>query len=341
MWVILDNFGQVPYRDPAAPVFDDPIVLTGEEAVNFIVGDLQAAIDGLPAGGPGSGNSRPTKAAARYLLAKVLLNKHVYLGTSPDGGDMNQVVALVDQIAAEGYGLVEGYFDIFREALDNETIWFLPTGVGNRIWNGLHYNQAPEITGGGWNGFSTLAEYYDLFEGDSEINEPGSGQEERRGWVPDATNDDDTNLGIGYGFLIGQQYNVDAEPLQDRAKNPLVFTKELPGLVGNNERTGIRTIKYHPVNGGFTGHQIIFRYADAYLMKPFDQEELFVRIEQLLQTRRQLQEKYTTVAQIENPKTPEAIFLEKVQTCLANNYQDSKFSKLHLSLLSKFCSFGQ
>ena len=46
-----------------------------------------------------------------------------------------------------------------------------------------------------------------------------------------------------------------------------MFTKELPGLVGNNERTGIRTIKYHPVNGGFTGHQIIFRYSDAYLMK--------------------------------------------------------------------------
>ncbi len=47
----------------------------------------------------------------------------------------------------------------------------------------------------------------------------------------------------------------------------MVFTKEFPGLVGNGEATGIRTIKYHPVNGGFTGHQIIFRYADAYLMK--------------------------------------------------------------------------
>ncbi len=67
--------------------------------------------------------------------------------------------------------------------------------------------------------------------------------------------------------MIGQMYNGAGEPLTDRAANPLVFTRELPGLVGNNERTGIRTLKYSPRNGAFTGHQIIFRYADAHLMK--------------------------------------------------------------------------
>src|SRR5690606_9516598 len=51
------------------------------------------------------------------------------------------------------------------------------------------------------------------------------------------------------------------------AGNPLVFTKELPGLTGNNERTGIRIIKYHPVNGAYTAHYILLRYADAHLMK--------------------------------------------------------------------------
>ncbi|MFK7935883.1 MAG: ATP-binding protein, partial [Saprospiraceae bacterium] len=66
--------------------------------------------------------------------------------------------------------------------------------------------------------------------------------------------------------------------------------------------------------------------ADAYLMKPFEQEELFVRIEQMLQTRRQLQEKYTTAAQITNPKTAEAIFIEKVQNCLQAHYQNSEFT---------------
>lgn len=300
MWVILDNFGQVPVRDPEAPLFDDPAVLTGQEAVDQIVSDLNAAISGLPEIGPGTGvgdasaaNSRPGKAAARYLLAKVLLNKHVYLGTEPSSADMNQVVSLVDQITAEGYGLEEGYFNIFRRQLDKETIWFIPTAVGNRIWNGLHYNQAPDQAGGGWNGFSTLAEFYDMFEGDPNMNrgtaegEPLDGQEERRGYVPPSglaagsfegsmdNNDDGFADGssVGFGFLIDQQYDYDGSALNDRGGNPLTFKREFKdgsgniSLINNSETTGIRTIKYNPRYGAFTEHEIFFRYSDAYLMK--------------------------------------------------------------------------
>ncbi|MFV8226046.1 RagB/SusD family nutrient uptake outer membrane protein [Christiangramia aquimixticola] len=300
MWVILDNFGQVPVRDPEAPLFEDPIVLTGQEAVDQIVADLNAAISGLPTVGPGSGigdasaaNSRPGKAAAKYLLAKVLLNKHVYLETAPDNADMSRVVTLVDEISAEGYGLEEGYFDIFRRELDRETIWFIPTAVGNRIWNGLHYNQAPDQTGGGWNGFSTLADFYNMFEGDPNSNrgtaegEPLDGQEERRGFVPpsglaagsfdgavDANNDGYADgSSVGFGFLINQQYAYDGTPLNDRSGNPLTFKKQFTNLDGevslinNSETTGIRTIKYNPRYGAFTEHEIFFRFSDAYLMK--------------------------------------------------------------------------
>lgn len=288
MWVILDNFGQIPVRNPEENLSVNPVVLTGAEAVDQIVSDLNAAITDLPAGGPGSGNSRATKAAARYLLAKVLLNKHIYLGNeTADSADMNQVVSLVDQIQAEAYGLEDGYFDIFREELDDETIWFIPTGVGNRIWNGLHYNMSPEIAGGGWNGFSTLASYYDLFEGDPNNNEPGNGQEERRGFVPtsgltlaefpEGTDSNDNGIAdgtsIGFGFLIGQQYADDGTPLQDRAGNPLFFTRDFTdadgniSLINNNEVTGIRVQKYAARYGGFTPHEIFFRYSDAHMMK--------------------------------------------------------------------------
>ena len=78
---------------------------------------------------------------------------------------------------------------------------------------------------------------------------------------------DGSNGGIGYGFLIGQQYDENGNPRTDRPGNPMIFTKELPGLLGNDENTGIRPIKYHPENGSFTGHEIVFRYADAHLMK--------------------------------------------------------------------------
>jgi hypothetical protein len=174
---------------------------------------------------------------------------------------------LVDAIAADGFALQEGYFDLFKPDADTETILWTESSVGNNIFNGLHYNTIAADGNGGWNGFSTLAEFYDSFEGAPNTNYIGDGQEERRGWVPDATTANESNRGIAYGFFIGQAYGPNGEALKDRPGNPLVFTKEFPGLVGNNERTGVRVLKYHPENGSFTQHKLLFRYADAHLMK--------------------------------------------------------------------------
>ncbi len=269
MWVIMDMFGQVPFREPDEGPEIDPVILTRSEALAFVLADLDVAIAGLPtiSAGDIANLNRGTKSAGRFLKARVLLNSGVYNGTgTPDS--LSEVVSLVDAIAADGFALESGYFDIFKQDADNETIFWLPTGVGNRIWNGMHYNQnAPDNEGGGWNGFSTLAEFYDLFEGDPNNNTVGSGQEERRGFVPDASNAGPDNVGIGYGFLIGQQYDTDGSKLKTRPGPDLILTREFPGLVGNGEATGIRVIKYHPVNGSFTSHEIIFRYADAHLMK--------------------------------------------------------------------------
>ncbi|NND62554.1 MAG: RagB/SusD family nutrient uptake outer membrane protein [Flavobacteriaceae bacterium] len=264
MYFVLDFWGVAPFRAPTDGADVDPDVLSASEAYAFILEDLNTAIPNLPNSGPSADNNRATRAAGNFLKAKVILNADRY-GASPD---YNAVISAVDAISAAGYGLQAGYFDIFKEDVDNETIWFANTSVGNRIWNGLHYNQnAPDNTGGGWNGFTTLAEFYDSFEGNPNTNNVGDGQEERRGFVPDASNAGPDNLGIGYGFLIGQQYEEDGSILRDRPGDPLVFTKDLPGLSGNGENTGIRIIKYHPVNGSFANHEIIFRYADAHLMK--------------------------------------------------------------------------
>jgi hypothetical protein len=266
MYQIMDLYGQVPFRTPDEGGDVDPIVYTRPEAFDFILTDLNEALPLLDASGPSAELNVPSKAAVRHLLARMYLNKHIYLGTgTPDASDMTQVITLVDAIAADGFELQAGYFDIFKQEVDSETIFFTTSDIGPRIWNSMHYNQnAPDNTGGGWNGFTTLAEFYDLFEGDPNINVPGSGQEERRGFVPT----DGSHFGIGFGFLIGQQYEDNGTPLKDRQGNPLSFTRDFPrGLIVNNEVTGIRTIKYHPENGSFAGHSVVFRYSDAHLMK--------------------------------------------------------------------------
>ncbi|MDT0643249.1 RagB/SusD family nutrient uptake outer membrane protein [Zunongwangia sp. F363] len=287
MFWVMDLFGQVPFRgvDEGADV--DPGVMTRSEAFDFIMTDLTDALPDLRSAGPGAEANFATKAAAHYLLAKLYLNKHIYLSnaqTAPE--DMNMVIEHVDEIAALGFGLQSGFFELFKPAVDSETIWYTNTGVGSRIWNGLHYNQGvPGQEAGGWNGFATLAEFYDLFEGPEDSNHPDVGQEERRGFVPVegtrvgegdgyfAGGKDDDGDGfvdgsyIGLGFLFGQQYNLDGSMTETRSGAPLFYTKELPGLVGNPENSGIRVLKYHPSNGAYAEHMILFRYADAHLMK--------------------------------------------------------------------------
>nr|WP_299339270.1 RagB/SusD family nutrient uptake outer membrane protein [Allomuricauda sp.] len=286
-WVILDSFGQLPFRGVDEGPEINPTILTRTEAVNLVITDLEEAIPSLPnvAAGADIELQRASAQAARFLLARVLLNNHIYNGSgTPSTDDMNRVITLVDEIASQGYALQSGYFDIFRDSPDSETIWWAETSVGNNIFNGLHYNNTG-IGGGGWNGFSTLAEFYDLFEGDPNSNRgeldgtPLDGQEERRGWVPsagtpftDAAGTEDNGgfedgSNVGLGFLIGQQYALDGSPLNDRPGNPLVFEKDFNSIIGNNERAGIRVQKYAARFGAFNNHKIIFRYADAHLMK--------------------------------------------------------------------------
>ena len=279
MWIIMDFFGQVPFRNPTDGIDVTPSVKTRAEAYDFVVKDLTESIEGLPASNP-SANKKidPVKAAARFFLAKVKLNAHIYKGESaPAAADLDDVIAQVNAIEGEGYALDADYFNVFVGGGDNsnventDLIWNVSAGAGNRMWNGLHYNQShPDNGGGGWNGFTTLSEFYDLFEGPSDTNVKGGTQEERRGYTQTLASTNADNQGFGFGFQLGQMHgwrDGSAVALEDRSKNPLAFTKELPGLTGNNERTGIRVLKYSPANGGFTEGVVMARFADAHLMR--------------------------------------------------------------------------
>jgi len=273
MWIVMDFYGQVPFREPTDGPDVIPDVMTRAEAYDFIIQDLTDAIAGLPASNAtASDKFRAVKATARFLMAKVKLNANIYKG-SYGSNDLQDVIDLVNTIEGEGYSLVTDYFGVFKgpNFPNTDVIWAVPAGVGNRMWNGLHYNQAHTGNGGGgWNGFTTLAEFYDKFEGPANDNTIGSGQEERRGYTHTLATTNADNQGFGYGFQLGQMYgwkNGAAVALEDRVGNPLSFTKELPGLIGNNEVTGIRVLKYSPANGAFTSGVVMARFADAHLMR--------------------------------------------------------------------------
>ena len=75
--------------------------------------------------------------------------------------------------------------------------------------------------------------------------------------------------------------------------------------------------------------------ADAYLTKPFNKEELFIRLEKLITLRKSLIQKYSDSSyksvQIENTNDLEVNFLNKVVSCIEKNIENSNFKVIYLA----------
>ena len=255
MFHVMDYFGQAPFRLTTEGVTVNPKVLSRSEAFDFIVKNLEEALPALADIKPSPNNGVASKAAANALLARLFLNKAVYKSANPEGpytfdkADMDKAIQYADAVTASGYSLEKSYFDNFSINAKSEVIFVTNEGSPqNRWFMTLHYDQNPS----GWNGFTTLADFYDKFDKtDSRIGVPAKGN--------------GTNFsGIGRGFLVGQQIDDKGKAMIDsRSQKPLAFTRDVP-LAGAATDKGIRVIKYHPADAG---KYILFRYAEVYLAK--------------------------------------------------------------------------
>lgn len=272
VYYLNDLFGQVPFRENLDSLGDVPITLQGEEAVNFIVSNLEEAITLLP---ETSDISRANKTVARTFLAKVLINKAVYTDEDRippfnfENADLTQVIDLCDAVIGTGqYSLESGvnYYDNFapeNAQIGSELIFVQsntrgePGGnVASRYFMTLHYNTNP----GGWNGFTTIADFYNKFE-DNDV---------RKGGIDYPGHTEVGGLKIG--FLQGQQFDSDGNALEDRLGNPLVFTVESPIISEGPtiETSGVRGLKYAPDYENLATPEndfVLLRYADVLLTK--------------------------------------------------------------------------
>jgi len=266
MFCVLDGWDQVPYRSDLTDLKQLPETLQGTAAADFIMAELNAILPNLPDGPAIKAN----KDAARALMMKLLLNKGVYANRQTPtfaAADMTQVITLADQIiaSARNYSLTTNFFDNFGRdnyTLSRELIYVLENTNGvrgccnlSRWYCTLHYNQKPS----GWNGFTTLSDYYDKYEA-ADIR--------RSATYPGVT---DVSC-LRVGFLIGQQFDQNGTALTDRGGAPLSFTREvkLRETGTNLEVTGIRVIKYPPdylKEFPSENEYVIFRFADVLLMK--------------------------------------------------------------------------
>src|SRR4030095_16545221 len=273
MYLELDLFNRVPYRDPGESLIQPARVRQGVEALTYIIGELDSIQNDLQNIVP----SRASKDAAKVLLMKCYLNKAVYENRSAsvfefNPADMDKVISLADEIIkiTRNYQFANNYFDNF--APDNtvsgkENIFTVLHEAGSNpndyrwlAWGiPLHYNQAIAT-----NGWTTLSDFYSKF---------GS-NDKRKGIVYSPPNSPpNPSNEINAGFLVGPQYYYfSGSPLDDGSGSPLIFTPEVHLIeTGPNYRsTGIRPIKYFPDWANYFSPDndfVFFRFSDVLLMK--------------------------------------------------------------------------
>lgn len=258
----VDLYGQVPFREFNEIDYSVPSeVMTRSEATAWLITELTEIIpsmklkSAIPYG-------RASKGAAQTLLAKIYLNSDVYMGTA----NWIDAITQCDAVINSGeYTVTSDYWGMFEypKSTENEAIFVImhddniDQGHGG-VWVNftLHYNQLFGTYTSLWNGGCTTKSFFDKWD-------PTDDRYYDNRHISD--------LGFNQGFLVGQQYSPDGDPLEDRNGNPLIFTPDV-NLTNASETEGIRVIKFAP--NPETSRQFnmgndfpIFRISDVYLMR--------------------------------------------------------------------------
>ncbi|WP_114748492.1 RagB/SusD family nutrient uptake outer membrane protein [Pleomorphovibrio marinus] len=257
MFYLLDLYDRVPFREPGDDLLEPSTVLSGQAAIDFIINEVEEALPLLASSGPAY---RASQNAARGFLARLYLNRGVYGSReSPqfDNADMERVIQHSEEIDGKSIGFYWDSFGPDNEVASSELLFTIHGNAGVRShslwvwWHAIFPTEMILPNGGGWNGFASTPELYDLFE-DGDI---------RKYYEHPIT----TPRGYNAGFLTGQQFGPDGQPLQG-----VEFTKDIPTIVGATLWNGYRPVKYIPdyEHPGAAGNDVVLiRYADVLLMK--------------------------------------------------------------------------
>lgn len=264
--------------------------LTGATSENITVSDVNN-----PAEGSALANLRPkgdieygrgTRGAGYALLARLLLNSEVFaipvggpegqgIDALGDGPELyEQAVAAAEQVLnSPNYSLEDDYYTNFSaDNFNSEEIIFAATynakdGQGFQVQQAmLHYNHPWQA--GPWNGFSTIAEFYDSYD-----NVPNN--EVRQNQFMEGPQYESPNQGC-HGDNCFSDSN--SPPVLARNTDTQVnFTPEIPSLILQSndpaqlESPGARPLKFE-LDPGAAGSNMgndfpLFRLAEMYLIK--------------------------------------------------------------------------
>lgn len=249
-FLAVDYFGNVPLVTETTT--GNVTNATRGQVYDYIVSELNAALPELV---DGTVYGRINKQTANAILAKTYLNAGVYKGTP----EWQKCVDACTAIISSGkYSLESNFLANFSVANEGskENIWSIPfdrfqAGGMNIQMRTLHYGSQSTFNLGAapWNGFCTIAEFYDTFSSDDARKKM---------------------------FVAGPQFGADGKPLLDANNAPLVFdpkmTKdEMKASDPEFQGAGVRLGKYEIQRGNSVADQdndwVMFRLGDVYLMR--------------------------------------------------------------------------
>jgi len=280
---LMDLYGNVPLVTDFATNPNSIKNSARKDVYAFVEKELKDNMDLLPTDRSIATYGRATRYMAFCTLAKLYLNSQQYIGTTryPD------CIAVCDSVIAGGYSLQSNYFDNFEQENETSTenIFVVPfdhvnIGGNNFSAQTLHYQNDLnyQITGGGWNGYCTNAEFYSHFDTASTYAIKGNNTYRTY---------NDQRAGQ---FIIGQQYaefatyppntnvlsySTDASLKIKDAQTGKYLSfyadiKEISNPADTFRLAGLRSVKYWPNPGVQTSQSndmVIYRLADVLLMR--------------------------------------------------------------------------
>lgn len=267
---LLDMFGNPPLQTTQNVENGYLPEQVGPEGIyNFCVEEFKYVKENI---GESNSFGWANKYAASMALAKLYLNKNVYLGTTDNDGYESALAEVEEVISSGKYSLAENYKDNFKENIDEcvETIFAVPGDRTHTAQFGLQSYCFPQTgleaygsTAAGYNGSCAIPQWIRTYDADDQRLDDTWAYGEQHYAVKNSDGTYTNNAGdpipfsdddwSGTGYL---NYNINVHSIN----NPGAFQQE-----------GARLHKYEIVAGtdkGTVSDDVpIFRYADALMIK--------------------------------------------------------------------------
>lgn len=266
---LLDYFRNVPIETTLnVPDGYLPVQNTAQEVYDFCVKEFAEIKEDI---GTDKYFGYGNRWSVCMALAKLYLNKNVYLGTNGTDGYEAALLEVNDVIENGGYSLAPNYSDCFRENIDDnsEIIFAIPQDRTHAKHFLLHTYSFPQVgleafgcTANATNGSCAVPQFIDSYDAaDKRLTDTWTGGKQKKA----VKNADGTYTPQAGDYIEYAEDDWAGEGILNYNKN--VHSIDVPGAY---KQEGYRMVKYEVVAGeyGTIADDIpIFRLADAMFIK--------------------------------------------------------------------------